>query len=212
MVEHRRGHVFDFLGGVLCLELANTVDDRLDKEQRKDLIPSFPLFVSWARQAALMTPEVERRLLIHARLRPAQADHVLIRARGLREAIFRIFSSHAAGRHPAAPDLAVLNKELALALRHLRVARSPQGFTWDWERGENPCERLLWPVARSAADLLTSGDLARVGICGAEGCGWLFLDTSRNHGRRWCKMESCGNRDKVRRHYQKARDQRPSGK
>ena len=33
-----------------------------------------------------------------------------------------------------------------------------------------------------------------------RGCGWLFLDTSRNQSRRWCSMKSCGNRAKVRRH------------
>jgi predicted RNA-binding Zn ribbon-like protein len=62
----------------------------------------------------------------------------------------------------------------------------------------------LWPVARSAAELLTSGDLARVGQCPGEECGWLFLDTSRAGRRQWCDMADCGNLAKVRRF----RDQR----
>jgi predicted RNA-binding Zn ribbon-like protein len=37
--------------------------------------------------------------------------------------------------------------------------------------------------------------------CSGDTCGWLFVDTSRNHSRRWCDMEDCGNRAKARRHY-----------
>ncbi len=56
---------------------------------------------------------------------------------------------------------------------------------------------MLW----SAADLLTTAELALVGECAGEGCSWLFLDTSRNRSRLWCSMEDCGNRAKARRHY-----------
>ena len=41
--------------------------------------------------------------------------------------------------------------------------------------------------------------------CDGDTCGWLFLDTTRNHSRRWCDMRGCGNRAKVRRHRQKQR-------
>jgi predicted RNA-binding Zn ribbon-like protein len=40
-----------------------------------------------------------------------------------------------------------------------------------------------------------------VRACG--GCGWLFLDTSKNHSRRWCSMDACGNQAKARRHYRR---------
>jgi len=60
-------------------------------------------------------------------------------------------------------------------------------------------ERVLWSVTLTAADLLTSGDLSQVRLCDGEDCGWLFLDTSRNHSRHWCDMKDCGNRAKVRR-------------
>jgi predicted RNA-binding Zn ribbon-like protein len=32
-------------------------------------------------------------------------------------------------------------------------------------------------------------------------CGWLFMDDSKNGSRRWCSMQSCGNRAKAHRHY-----------
>jgi len=62
---------------------------------------------------------------------------------------------------------------------------------------------VLAPVVESAAALLTSPDLSRVRECESETCGWLFIDRSRNRSRRWCDMTVCGNRAKVRRHYQR---------
>jgi predicted RNA-binding Zn ribbon-like protein len=53
--------------------------------------------------------------------------------------------------------------------------------------------------------LLTSDKLSRVRQCQGENCTWLFLDTSKNHTRRWCEMKVCGNRVKARRHYERKR-------
>jgi len=55
--------------------------------------------------------------------------------------------------------------------------------------------------------VLTGEALARVRECGGTACNWLFLDESRNRSRRWCSMESCGNRAKARRHYHRSREQ-----
>jgi predicted RNA-binding Zn ribbon-like protein len=65
---------------------------------------------------------------------------------------------------------------------------------------------MLWPILRSAAEVLTSEKRTRLGQCADDrGCGWLFLDTSKNRSRRWCDMEDCGNRAKARRHYLRER-------
>jgi predicted RNA-binding Zn ribbon-like protein len=64
-------------------------------------------------------------------------------------------------------------------------------------------DRIISEVVRSAADILVSNQLDR--ICRCDECGWLFYDASRNHLRRWCSMEICGNRAKARRHYEKAK-------
>jgi predicted RNA-binding Zn ribbon-like protein len=68
-----------------------------------------------------------------------------------------------------------------------------------------PLDRPLWTLARAAGDLLTGPELARVRRCGSATCASMFLDTSRNGSRRWCDMETCGNRAKARRHYSRAR-------
>ncbi|MEK8143504.1 CGNR zinc finger domain-containing protein [Streptomyces sp. M10(2022)] len=64
---------------------------------------------------------------------------------------------------------------------------------------------LLAVVARDAVTLLTD-PVARAGLrrCEGEGCGRLYLDTSRGRRRRWCSSEVCGNRERVARHRRRA--------
>src|SRR5580704_15548830 len=59
----------------------------------------------------------------------------------------------------------------------------------------------------AAGDLLAGPRLDRVRRCANPECGWLFLDDSRAGKRRWCSMQSCGNRAKARRHYHRSREQ-----
>ena len=158
-------------------------------------------------QVGLLTPAEAGRLLLAAALRPADAAATLAQAIDLREAIYRIFSAIAAGRTPAPADLALLNGWFAHGLGQLQVTQKGGSFGWQWHGVAAALEGLLWPVAHSAAELLISDELDRVKECADErGCGWLFLDTSRNRSRRWCSMESCGNLAKVRRHRRKQVD------
>jgi predicted RNA-binding Zn ribbon-like protein len=83
------------------------------------------------------------------------------------------------------------------------------GFEWGCNLDENALEATLWILALSAVDLLTSENLKLVGQCAdEEGCGWLFVDTSKNHSRRWCDINDCGNRAKQRRYQQRVRRQK----
>lgn len=65
---------------------------------------------------------------------------------------------------------------------------------------------LLDLVAISAAALLADPrDMARLKTCPGADCGWMFLDETKNGRRRWCMMETCGNRAKAARHYARSR-------
>jgi predicted RNA-binding Zn ribbon-like protein len=66
-------------------------------------------------------------------------------------------------------------------------------------------ELVVWLLADAAADLLSVPEMGRVHRCADGACVLYFVDTSRNHSRRWCSMELCGNRNKVANHYQRAR-------
>ena len=102
-------------------------------------------------------------------------------------------------RAPRSIDLETVNDELLKARKNERLISTDEGFRWEWIDGETALDRMLWPVAQSAAELLSAGDFSRLRECGGEQCGWLFEDTSRNRSRQWCHMQDCGNRAKVRR-------------
>ena len=192
------------LGGRLSLDFVNTADWHAS-DHPVEFLTSYPDLVAWSQHVGILTNHQAQRLLKEAARRPVDASAVLERAITLREAIYRIFSAISRGRPPQAADLATFNVELSGALAQSRIVSTAEGFTWDWADAEDTLDWMLWPVAHDAAGLLTSEELDRVGQCADDRCGWLFLDTSRNRSRRWCSMEACGNRAKVRRHYERKR-------
>jgi len=114
------------------------------------------------------------------------------------------FLGYGAEQPVTTADLTALNAAISLAYPHLQLVASGAEFAWGWTGAEDDWARMLWPVVRSAAELLTSPLLTRVRECADEqGCGFLFFDLTRNRSRRWCSMESCGNRAKARRHYKR---------
>ncbi len=209
----RRERRFKFRGGVLCLDFVNTVAWRLT-DRPVEYLGSYEDLLAWGRQAGLLAPDETEVLSGWAATDPEEARETLSRAVALREAVHRVFSAAIAGEPRDEGALSTLNRELSEALSRLRVAPAAgDAYVWAWERGGEdggspPLERPLWPVARSAAELLTSAKLGRVKVCGGEGCGWMFLDESRNASRKWCESRDCGNRERVRQYL--ARNKRTS--
>jgi predicted RNA-binding Zn ribbon-like protein len=170
-----------------------------------ELLRTYADLVEWSIHVGTHTPDDAHALHTAARQTPTEAEQVLGRARELREALYRLFTAVASDAPPSSSDLALLNAALAAALPHRCLTVDGTAVTWRWEELSATLESPLWPVALSAAHLLTAPERSRIGLCAAERCGWLFLDTSKSGRRRWCSMESCGNRAKARRHYQRQR-------
>ena len=185
-------------GGDLALDFVDSIG-RTPASLQNERLVDYPALVTWCIEAGVL-PEsrgrVSRRL---ARERPDEAEAVLGRARELREAIFATFLADVRGARPPREALERINHELAGALAHARVEHRSGEWIWAWA-AEDSLEAPLWPVVRAAADLLVSPDRERVKECASETCVWLFVDRTKNHGRRWCEMAGCGNLHKVRRH------------
>ena len=195
--------IFELSGGSLCLDFVNTVDHR-PTERARDLLETYADLALWSRQSGILSPREERSLLGRARRAPDEALKVLERARFLREALFAVFSRD----DPEALD--DLRNALPTVYRHPAL-RSGQGYELVWEDEPKALDRMLGPVLRSAVELLTSRELDRVRVCGADNCDWLFLDQSRSRSRQWCNMAVCGNRAKARRFYQRMRSLKRRG-
>ena len=195
---------FELTGGSLCLDLANTVSRRDDPQRRKDHLESFADLVDFAAQSGAISAKQAVSLRSFAEEHANRAQQVLGKAIELREAVYRTVAAIALGKSATAADLDIINNSALEALQHRSLTRSDSGYRWEWRPDENqPLESILWPMAQSAADLLTSEQLRIVRWCEAPDCQWLFLDHSRNRSRRWCDMRVCGNRQKARRHYQR---------
>ena len=192
------------LGDRLCLDFANTIESPLG-ERPHDFLTGYADLARWGHHAALLTDVETARLLAEAQRRPDDAATTFGRALELRGAIYRLFRAVARDEAPTAPDVAVLEREHRSAMAHARLTPHGTGFRWCWDEGDD-LDRMLWPVVRSAVELLTEEAPERVKECPGTGdCGWLFYDTSKNGTRRWCSMEGCGSRAKMRRQYARQR-------
>lgn len=195
---------FKWVGGWLCLDFVDSKNwDSHDPVYER--FHGYEDLVRWNEAAGRLSELEGQQLLTQAAQQPTPAAHIFEQGLALRQVIHRVFATIAREDAPAEADLARLNEHLAglLARSKINQISAEHGFTWAWAGPSDALERVLWPIAWSAAELLTSDKLGRVGQCAGESCGWLFLDTTRNRSRRWCEMEHCGNRAKAKRHYRR---------
>ena len=191
------------MGHALCLDFANTVDWR--GSTREEFLRDYEDLLVWGRHSGALTEDQAKGLSRRARRDPAAAQDAYGKAIALRETLYRTFSALSARRPTNPDDLSRLNEVLSESHSRMRLVPKNGGFILTWPEAQSELDLVAWVVARSAADLLTSDRLPRVHECVGQNCGWLFLDTSRNHSRRWCDMADCGNRAKARRNYARKR-------
>jgi predicted RNA-binding Zn ribbon-like protein len=129
---------------------------------------------------------------------PGPALAVLEHALQLRGSLDRILRSRLGDQSPSGDDLDVVRQAYVTALTHATLRPSDGHYDWAWRAGGDALDQPLWPLAAHAVDLLRSGRSNQLSRCGH--CRWLFLDTSKNHSRRWCSMNSCGSIMKMRRY------------
>ena len=188
----------------LCLDFANTATWHAS-DQPVEKLNHYSDLVAWAEAANLLNDKQAKQLNEMALQQPAQAESTLRRAIELREAIYGILVAWINGRSPDTNDLTIFNRAFAQTLAHSKLITASESFAWSWQTDEVALNHMLWPIVRSAANLLTTPEiLARVGQCADDrGCGYLFLDVSKNRSRRWCDINDCGNRAKQRRYYRR---------
>jgi predicted RNA-binding Zn ribbon-like protein len=194
--------IYSKIGGWLCLDFTNTVQSYTLSRPSYDYFQSYTDLTVWARQAELVTRDEEADLNRKAERMPHKAEEVLEKARALRNDINALFSAVATERQPDAQVLERMNHELAEAMSRAQIEQTDDGYKWGWRGFPTEMESILWPIIRSAADLLVNSEkLEMVRECAGDSCGWLFVDMSKNHSRRWCDMRDCGNTAKAKRHY-----------
>lgn len=199
-----------FIGGKLCLDFANTAEWHAS-ENPEEKLKTFNDFIKWGHLAGIISEGGAQKLVRKAKMDPSGSKEVLKRAIELREAIYHVFSTLTKGRPPQKKDMAVLNRNLSRTMAQSRLVQTESGFLWKTSGNKAELDWMLNTIVRSAADLLTSEDWKRVKECADDrGCGYLFLDKSRNRSRRWCDMKDCGNRAKAKRFYNRRQKEQPA--
>jgi len=196
----RTFETLEFIGGVLCLDFVNTINSR--RESEYDYLQTYSNLTEWAVKVGILTTPRCNRLLNLAEQDTKTSENTLRNALMLRELLYQLFSKLARRSKPNPEDLGTFIGFYAEAISHSTFIKKGGSFVVAWPTDES-LESVLWPILYSAGQLLLAKELIR--IKGCPNCGWLFLDTSKNQSRRWCSMNTCGARDKMRRYLHRTR-------
>lgn len=186
------------LGGDAALDFANTRHWRDGREI--DFLTGYPALIDWAVVAGLLSNEEHDRLKTAEADMPLQAADVFSAAIRLRDT-WKIYLGEATRTElPTASldePLEGLRRMVTTALGAPELAIA--GLPADKLAGAD----MALPLARAALAIGAFLALPHTGtlrMCEADPCGGVFLDTSRSQKRRWCAMDTCGNRVKAQRH------------
>jgi predicted RNA-binding Zn ribbon-like protein len=201
---------FQLVAGHVALDLVNTLDNRFLETGSEELLTSYEDLLRFTTQSDLLT-ERQAKKLKRADASQAERALVLTQVIELRESLAKVAYAQLDNQEIPVASLAILEEHFKQAAlhRHLGADKLPLAtlpLAWQWRGLGRQIAAPLWLLAEAAADLLTSDQAAQLRLCASDTCRWLFLDTSKNHTRRWCDMKICGNRMKARRFHARQTD------
>ena len=193
---------FDFIAGELCLDFCNS-----DESLGGPADWSYEYLLHWSQQAGDLSDHDAAALRRLAARKATEAGRIARWSSELRKVLLGLFYTAARGDPATSEDLKALNKEVADTMAQTYLEPAGSGYSLNCCSDDDlQLARPLWPIVRSAVDLLTTGDLDRLGACAAHDCEYLFVDGTRNRSRQWCDTKGCGNRERVHRHREKKKE------
>ncbi|WP_216841140.1 CGNR zinc finger domain-containing protein [Acidobacterium sp. S8] len=198
MKPHKPVKEFQLLAGNTALDLVNTLDNRFRESGPDELLVSYDDLLRFVQQAGLLTAEQIRRLRRAAGVE-AERRRVLEQVKELREALagvgYALLTEEELRKH----EVHLLQKYFHRANAARLLGDDGRRLAWSWPKREE-LSAPLWLLAQEGEKFFLSEQAERLRCCASDTCRWLFLDTSKNHTRRWCDMKICGNRMKARRY------------
>jgi predicted RNA-binding Zn ribbon-like protein len=195
----------EWVGGHVALDFANTMGERAGADP-KPYLHDYADLLDWCQKADLIGPNSRRYLSEGSDKAKAAAFK---ESEELNEALYAVFRAAARGEPLPQSSLDYLNSlvQRTVAWRNMQVCEGETGkISCGWNFKGAPPYAVLGPIVWRAMDLLENGPLDRIKECPPpEGCGWLYMDMSKNHSRQWCSMKTCGNASKVRRFRERQR-------
>jgi predicted RNA-binding Zn ribbon-like protein len=192
---------FTMAGGRLCLDFINTEVGR--SGHRNDLLGSYQDLVRWARVAGALDGGEADYVMERWSTGP-EADAALTAARALRRELRAVAEQLLVGSLRVGPEAFELtNQALRSRPGYLQLERSGPVWAARWKVPLRRPDDVLWRVARSAAALLTDDDPLLVRRCQRQTCGLFFYDTTKNHRKRFCRMDVCGAAERAAAYYRR---------
>jgi predicted RNA-binding Zn ribbon-like protein len=192
-----RKRMFELIAGHPALDLVNTLDWRYRETGPEELIASYDDLLRFTAQCGLISSAEARRLLRN--ITGNKGAHMIAETRALRESAASVFYAVVDENDPPTDAIRELESRFKEAEAHRCLRWSQSRLQWEFPATAPASELPLWILSLKTAQLLTSANIGMIRACGNPECRWLFLDTSKNHTRRWCEMKICGNRMKARR-------------
>lgn len=182
MLQDPKGGSFWFDAGAVCLDFAHTGGE--GQYAKFETLHEPADLGEWLAQpplAAVMAVPVTAR--------------ELTAAKALRQAIWDAAHARAAQRPLPTEAVATINRAAAAAALVPELAAD--GTTARWVTPVRTTQALS-TLAREMIELLSGPLSGRIRECASDNCPLVFVDSSRPGTRRWCTMERCGNRHKLR--------------
>jgi len=197
------------VGGHPVLDLVNTVTPRLPGGQEHLTSPGELL--AWSQRVTLVDERAARAARAAWRARSGSAGQALHATLDVRESVYEVLRASLADSSPDTAALEHLTLRWAAAAARSTLVSAPDQPV-AVVVGTDPAFLVPDRLAFAAVELLRTIDLGQLKECpvGEGGCGWLFLDKSRNGSRRWCAMADCGTQAKARKLTARRRAERAS--
>lgn len=182
---------FIFVGNNLAVDFVNT--ELVESGSNVDLLRSAKDFLTWAVAAGFSTKKSAQTL----------AFEELV---AFRQALRSVFLSCMDNNRASRERLGVINDMLRYHRDEKRLTLKDGGLSFESAQEHPTSEQLIGLIAYEAAMLLSSKQSLRLKHCSNPKCILIFLDVSKSNKRRWCSMDTCGNRSKVANHYSKSKE------
>jgi predicted RNA-binding Zn ribbon-like protein len=208
------------VGGHPALDLVNSVAPRLpDGGDHVEFLPGPADLLAWAHETGVIDRDEMAAVEAAWAVTPGGGMPAWRAALEIREALYRALVAALDDPGPDEPEPAPALERLALhwsaaSSRCVLVPAAAPGLAARLVVGTAPALMVPDRLAVLAVELLQTADLGQMRVCplAEGGCGWLFLDRSRNGSRRWCSMADCGGQAKARRLNDRRRISRAPGK
>jgi len=184
---------FLFLGNAVWIDFVNS-----GCSDETECLSSFDDLLAWGLEAGILDVGAKRSL--QKSVSRSEQDRILREARGLRSALESAAKRMLGGEFPRPAAISRVNGVLRDHPRVIQLRKRSGEWSTRTEFVKARPHGLLAAIAEDFANFVVSCEPDLLRECQKEPCSLLFYDTSRNHARRWCSMQICGNRTKVARH------------